>query len=129
MNSVAVGLVLVLERTGADVFEGDAVTSMVSFVGCNVGVSDGVNVDPVSVQEDSIHTIESEIKKLRIITLLRHNGFELSGRGIPDRYLFYPLTSYNFAMKSRSIPGPFQRIVRHRKKELLNARSTIMINR
>jgi len=40
------------------------------------------------------------------------NGFELSGRGIPDRHLFYPLLSYNFVMKSRSIPGPFQRIVR-----------------
>jgi hypothetical protein len=39
------------------------------------------------------------------------NGFELSGRGTPDRYLFYPLLSYNFASKSRSIPGPFQRMV------------------
>jgi hypothetical protein len=44
-------------------------------------------------------------------TNLPHNGFELSGRGMPDRYLFYPPTSYNFAMKSRSIPGPFQRKV------------------
>jgi hypothetical protein len=41
----------------------------------------------------------------------RTNGFELSGRGIPDRYLFYPTTSYKFASKSRSTPGPFQRIV------------------
>jgi hypothetical protein len=35
---------------------------------------------------------------------LAHNGLELSGRGIPDRYLFYTLTSYNIAMKSRSTP-------------------------
>jgi hypothetical protein len=38
-----------------------------------------------------------------------HNSLELSGRGNPDRYLFYQLTSYNFVIKSRSIPGPFQR--------------------
>ena len=31
-----------------------------------------------------------------------HNGFELSGRGSHDHYLLYPLTSYNFVMKSRS---------------------------
>ena len=41
---------------------------------------------------------------------MRANGFELSGRGTPDRQLFYPLTSYNIASKSRSIPGPFQRV-------------------
>jgi hypothetical protein len=35
-----------------------------------------------------------------------------SGRGMSDRYLFSPLTSNNFISKSRSIPGPFQRIVR-----------------
>jgi hypothetical protein len=34
--------------------------------------------------------------------------FKLSGRGIPNRNLFCPLTSYNFASKSRSIPGPIQ---------------------
>ncbi len=37
------------------------------------------------------------------------NGFELSGRGTPERYLVSPLLSYNFISKSRSIPGPFQR--------------------
>jgi len=40
------------------------------------------------------------------------NGFELSGRGPPDRNLFYQLQSYNFDSKSRSIPGPLQRMVR-----------------
>ncbi len=29
----------------------------------------------------------------------RYNGFELSGRGTSNRYLFHPLTSYNFASK------------------------------
>ncbi len=38
------------------------------------------------------------------------NGFELSGRGIPDRNLFYTLKSYNFVSKSRSIPGLLQRV-------------------
>ena len=40
------------------------------------------------------------------------NGFELSGRGIPDCYLFYYLTSYNYAFVFRRIPGPLQRMVR-----------------
>ena len=30
---------------------------------------------------------------------------------MPDRYLFYVLLSYNFAIKNRRIPGPLQRIV------------------
>lgn len=46
------------------------------------------------------------------VALKLHNGFELSGRGMPDRYLFTTLISYNFASKSRSIHGPFQRGVR-----------------
>ncbi len=49
-------------------------------------------------------------------SFLAHNGCELSGRGIPDRHLLYPLTSYNFDSRSRSIPGPFQRVVRALKK-------------
>jgi hypothetical protein len=40
------------------------------------------------------------------------NSLELSGRGNPDLKLFYLLTSYNYATNSRSIPGPFQRMVR-----------------
>ena len=40
-----------------------------------------------------------------------NNGFELSGRGIPDCFLFFcTRISYNQASKSCSIPGPFQRI-------------------
>jgi len=46
-----------------------------------------------------------------------HNGFELSGWGIPDRHLFSPYQSHNFASKSRSIPGPFQRMVIRRKEK------------
>ena len=52
-------------------------------------------------------------RTLRVMMLA--NGFELSGRGTPDRYLFYPPLSYNLAFKSRRIPGPLQRIVRQRK--------------
>ena len=43
---------------------------------------------------------------------LEHNGFELSGRGILDLYLFFPLISYNFATNPRRIPVPLQRVVR-----------------
>jgi hypothetical protein len=51
---------------------------------------------------------------LPLKSIMAASGFELSGRGIPDRNNFYPLTSYNFASISRSIPGPFQRMVGHR---------------
>jgi hypothetical protein len=49
--------------------------------------------------------------KIIVLAELLPNGFELSGRGLHLRYVFYPPTSYNFAMKTHSIPGPFQRIV------------------
>ncbi len=42
---------------------------------------------------------------------MQANSLELSGQGTPDRHLFYLHLSYNFAAKSRSIPGPFQRVV------------------
>jgi hypothetical protein len=44
------------------------------------------------------------------LTTVAPNGFELSGRGMPDRYLFFLLLSYNLVSKTRNIPGPFQRI-------------------
>ncbi len=36
------------------------------------------------------------------------NGFELSGRGIPDHYLFCPLTSYNLGIKIAQHPRSVQ---------------------
>jgi len=40
-----------------------------------------------------------------------HNGLELSGRGMTNRCHLFPLLSYNLVIKSRCIPGPFQRMV------------------
>ena len=63
----------------------------------------------ISIRREKGIDIDIAIYPISLIITVPHNGFELSGRKTPDRYLFTPLTSYKFVSKSRRIPGPFQR--------------------